>query len=260
MIVGVIGSGSIGPDLAYGFLSAVARKPGAKVYLVDIKQEALDAGTERIRGYAKKGVARGKLSPKAAKAIDDALTPTMNMADLADCDYVLEAASEDLAIKRHILADLEKVVKPDCLVGFATSGIPRAQIAAIAGSLFVKFHGNGPTFTLRNRGRRTRVRPRGSRRHRGRPWHLHQAREPKHAGIWCGFAGDARRASSIPGTRITVQRMNSSRWRRATPRRIVPAPIAVAKVKHQLAGMRSRNVAVPIGLAMVPASAVSSRR
>ncbi|HHH11728.1 MAG TPA: 3-hydroxybutyryl-CoA dehydrogenase, partial [Sorangium sp.] len=44
MIIGVIGSGSIGPDLAYGFLSAVARKPGAKVYLVDIKQEALDAG------------------------------------------------------------------------------------------------------------------------------------------------------------------------------------------------------------------------
>ena len=42
MIVGVIGSGSIGPDLAYGFLSAIAREPGSKVYLVDIKQEALD--------------------------------------------------------------------------------------------------------------------------------------------------------------------------------------------------------------------------
>jgi enoyl-CoA hydratase/3-hydroxyacyl-CoA dehydrogenase len=130
MIVGVIGSGSIGPDLAYGFLSAVARKPGAKVYLVDIKQEALDAGVERIRGYIKKGVARGKLSPKAAKAVDAALTPTMNLADLADCQYVLEAASEEIAIKRHILADVEKVVSADCLIGFATSGIPRAQIAA----------------------------------------------------------------------------------------------------------------------------------
>ena len=67
MKVGVIGSGSIGPDLAYGFLSAIAREPDAKVYLVDIKQEALDAGVARIRGYADKGVKRGKLSKKVAR-------------------------------------------------------------------------------------------------------------------------------------------------------------------------------------------------
>lgn len=132
MIVGVIGSGSIGPDLAYGFLSAVARKPGAKVYLVDIKQEALDAGVARIMGYAKKGVARGKLSPKAAAAIEAALTPTMQLSDLADCSYVLEAASEELPVKKAILKNLEEVVGADCLIGFATSGIPRAQIASEA--------------------------------------------------------------------------------------------------------------------------------
>lgn len=132
MKVGVIGSGSIGPDLAYGFVSALARKPGAKVYLVDIKQDALDRGVERIMGYVKKGVARGKLSPKAAKAITEALTPTLDVADLSDCEYVLEAASEDLPIKRVILANLEKVVSKDCLIGFATSGIPRAQIASEA--------------------------------------------------------------------------------------------------------------------------------
>jgi enoyl-CoA hydratase/3-hydroxyacyl-CoA dehydrogenase len=132
MKVGVIGSGSIGPDLAYGFVSAIAREPGAKVYLLDIKQEALDAGVARIRGYAQKGLSRGKLSPKVAKAIDAALTPTMQMSDLAECDYVLEAASEDLNIKRAILADLEKVVRADCLIGFATSGIPRREIASAA--------------------------------------------------------------------------------------------------------------------------------
>jgi len=132
MIVGVIGSGSIGPDLAYGFLSALAREAGSKVYLLDIKKEALDSGVERIMGYAKKGVARGKLAPKVAKAIEGALVPTMEISDLADCDYVLEAASEDLAIKKVILANLEKAVRPDCLIGFATSGIPRTQIAAEA--------------------------------------------------------------------------------------------------------------------------------
>ena len=132
MQVGVIGSGSIGPDLAYGFVSALARQPGAKVFLLDIKQEALDQGVQRIRGYVQKGVSRGKLSPKAAQAIEAALVPTRDMADLAGCAYVLEAASEDLPIKRRILADLEAVVGADCLIGFATSGIPRAQIAAEA--------------------------------------------------------------------------------------------------------------------------------
>ena len=129
MIVGVIGSGAIGPDLAYGFLTALAREPGSKVFLVDIKQEALDAGVARIKGYVDKGVSRGKIAPAAAKAIAGALVPTRSLEDLADCDYVLEAASEDLEVKRRILASLEKVVRPDCLIGFATSGLPRREIA-----------------------------------------------------------------------------------------------------------------------------------
>jgi enoyl-CoA hydratase / 3-hydroxyacyl-CoA dehydrogenase len=132
MIVGVIGSGSIGPDLAYGFLSALGRTAGARVFLCDIRQEALDAGVARIKGYVDKGVARGKLSPAAARATLEALVPTRTLADLAGCEYVLEAASEDLAIKQRILADLEAVVADDCLIGFATSGIPRARIAAAA--------------------------------------------------------------------------------------------------------------------------------
>jgi enoyl-CoA hydratase/3-hydroxyacyl-CoA dehydrogenase len=128
MIVGVIGSGSIGPDLAYGFVSAIA-KEGGRVYLHDIKQDALDAGTARIRGYVQKAVARGKLSESAARAVNEALIPTLNLSDLASCDYVLEAATEDLVTKRKIISALENVVSPDCLIGFATSGIPRAEIA-----------------------------------------------------------------------------------------------------------------------------------
>jgi enoyl-CoA hydratase/3-hydroxyacyl-CoA dehydrogenase len=130
MIVGVIGSGSIGPDLAYGFLSALVREPGSKVLLHDIERAALDSGIERIRGYMQKGVARGKLNPKAAKQMEEAIVTTLELRDLAECDYVLEAASENLEVKKAILKNLEQVVRPDCLIGFATSGIPRAQIAA----------------------------------------------------------------------------------------------------------------------------------
>ncbi len=127
MQVGVIGSGSIGPDLAYGFLSAVAKK-GGSVVLHDIKQEALDAGLKRIEGYLGKAKAKGKLSPKDVEAMRSKITTSLEMSSLAQCDYVLEAATEDLATKRKILERLETVVRPDCLVGFATSGIPRAQI------------------------------------------------------------------------------------------------------------------------------------
>jgi len=130
MRVGVIGSGSIGPDLAYGFISALAGK--GSVVLLDIKQEALDAGMARIQGYVAKGLDRGRVSPKAAEAIGRDLTSTLRMEDLSECDYVLEAATEDLGTKKVILRKLEKVVRPDCLIGFATSGIPRAQIAAEA--------------------------------------------------------------------------------------------------------------------------------
>jgi enoyl-CoA hydratase/3-hydroxyacyl-CoA dehydrogenase len=132
MIVGVIGSGAIGPDLAYGFLTALAREPGSKVYLVDIKQEALDAGVARIQGYLKKGVSRGKIQDNAAKAMLSALVPTRALSDLAGCDYVLEAASEDLEVKRKILGALEAIVRSDCLIGFATSGLPRREIAKTA--------------------------------------------------------------------------------------------------------------------------------
>ena len=82
MIVGVIGSGSIGPDLAYGFVSALASDPDSRVLLHDIKPEALEAGLSRIQGYVKKGVDRGKLSPKAAAAIGDKLVTTLDLSDL----------------------------------------------------------------------------------------------------------------------------------------------------------------------------------
>src|SRR5512136_1278563 len=111
MIVGVIGSGSIGPDLAYGFLSSLAAGEGGRVYLLDIKKEALDAGVARIEGYIKKALDRGRMSQKAAEATRAALIPTMEIKDLASCDYVLEAATEETKIKKVILKNLEDVVR-----------------------------------------------------------------------------------------------------------------------------------------------------
>jgi enoyl-CoA hydratase / 3-hydroxyacyl-CoA dehydrogenase len=131
MNVGVIGSGSIGPDLAYGFLTAIA-KSGGTVVLYDIKEDALKAGVGRIEKYMEKAKSRGKLAARDAEAMRTKLVTATDIKALASCDYVLEAATENLKIKQAILADLERVVRDDCLIGFATSGIPRAQIAARA--------------------------------------------------------------------------------------------------------------------------------
>jgi enoyl-CoA hydratase/3-hydroxyacyl-CoA dehydrogenase len=129
MKVGVIGSGSIGPDLAYGFLTAVARQ-GGTVVLHDVRPEALDAGRARIENYMEKAVARGKLSAREAGQMRERLVTSLDLGALADRSYVLEAATENLETKRVILESLEAVVAPDCLIGFATSGLPRARIAA----------------------------------------------------------------------------------------------------------------------------------
>ncbi len=84
MNVGVIGSGSIGPDLAYGFLTAVA-KAGGTVFLHDVRQQALDAGVARIGKYMEKARARGKLSAKDAEAMRQRLVPTLEIQKLAGC-------------------------------------------------------------------------------------------------------------------------------------------------------------------------------
>lgn len=126
--IGVIGSGSIGPDLAYGFLSALAGRE-AKVFLHDIAPAQLEQGQKRIEGYLKKALERGKMSSAAVERVRAMLVPTLHLADLAGCSYVLEAASEVLEVKRRILASLEQVVSEECLIGFATSGLPRAWIA-----------------------------------------------------------------------------------------------------------------------------------
>ena len=123
--------GPLGPTWHMGSFPPFPEAVAKSIFLMS-RKEALDAGIDRIKGYIKKGLSRGKINPKAAKAMEAGVIPTMEIKDLAECDYVIEAASENLSIKQAILKSLEEVVSADCLIGFATSGIPRSQIAANA--------------------------------------------------------------------------------------------------------------------------------
>ena len=125
--VGVIGAGSIGPDIAYYLKSAL---PGLKLTLIDIRQDAIDAALARLAGYAEKAAARGKMKADEARAVLDGLVGSTDYATLADCDWVLEAATEDLALKRRIFADVESRVSADAVITSNTSSLPAARIFA----------------------------------------------------------------------------------------------------------------------------------
>ncbi|MFM7274744.1 MAG: 3-hydroxyacyl-CoA dehydrogenase NAD-binding domain-containing protein, partial [Gammaproteobacteria bacterium] len=125
--VGVIGAGTIGPDIAYYFKSEI---PGLKLVLIDIRQEALDAAVARLHAYAGKGLARGKLSAAQADSVRANIVATTDYAALADCDWVIEAATENLALKRRIFAEVEAVVRPDTLITSNTSAIPAGRLFA----------------------------------------------------------------------------------------------------------------------------------
>ena len=123
--VAVIGAGTIGPDIGYYLKSAL---PDLKLYLVDVSQKAVDGALLRFQEYSKKAVARGKMSEADATAATSNLVGTLDYADIAECDWVIEAATENLALKRKIFAQIEAVVRPDALITSNTSSLPAAQI------------------------------------------------------------------------------------------------------------------------------------
>jgi enoyl-CoA hydratase/3-hydroxyacyl-CoA dehydrogenase len=123
--VAVIGAGSIGPDIAYYLLAAL---PGLKLTLLDIRQPAIDAALARLREYADKAVARGKMAAPAAARLLEGLAGSTDYDALAGCDWVVEAATEDLALKRRIFADVEARVGVDAVITSNTSSLPAARI------------------------------------------------------------------------------------------------------------------------------------
>ena len=125
--VAVIGAGSIGPDIGYYLKSAL---PAVELVLVDLRQEAIDAALERMKGYAEKAVARGKMSAKRADAALTGLSGSTDYAVLAGADWVIEAATEDLALKRRIFAVVEAQVAADAAITSNTSSLPAARLFA----------------------------------------------------------------------------------------------------------------------------------
>jgi 3-hydroxyacyl-CoA dehydrogenase/enoyl-CoA hydratase/carnithine racemase len=121
----VVGSGTIGPDIAYSFRTAF---PQMKLYLVDVVEEPLKKAQARFEGYAKKGVERKTIRPEQVEAILGNIVYTTDYSQLKNCDLVIEAATENLELKKKILSQVESIVRKDAVITSNTSGILAHQI------------------------------------------------------------------------------------------------------------------------------------
>lgn len=120
--VGVVGSGQIGPDIAL-HLARTLGPSGVAVTVVDVAPEALARGRAKLEQKVAKGRASGAFSPAVADSILGALTFTTDYGQLADAGLVIEAATEDLDIKRRIFAQLERICAPDAILASNSSHI-----------------------------------------------------------------------------------------------------------------------------------------
>lgn len=120
--VAILGAGMMGAGLAY-----VCAKAGYKVFLKDIKQEALDAGVAHFDAQLQK---RGKhLSPEGKAEIRHRLVPTIEQADLKDVDLVIEAVFENLELKHRVNQTTEPALRDDGIWASNTSALPIADLA-----------------------------------------------------------------------------------------------------------------------------------
>ena len=125
--VAILGAGTIGPDLAYYLLSTI---PDLKLVLIDIAQDALDHASQRIEGYVNKGLKRGKLTSRQAEGVRANLITSLDYSAMAGCDWVLEAATENLKLKQEIFSEVESLVGTRALITSNTSSLPAARLFA----------------------------------------------------------------------------------------------------------------------------------
>ena len=124
MKVGVIGAGTMGQGIAKAF----ALVDGYQVALCDIKQEWAEGGKDKIaKGYAKL-VEKGKMTQENVDAVLARITPGLKEDLCADCDLIVEAAFEDMQVKKTTFSELDKICKESCVFASNTSSLSITEI------------------------------------------------------------------------------------------------------------------------------------
>jgi len=125
VILGVVGAGTMGAGIAQ-----IAALGGYETRLHDPVPAALAHGVERLRTALTKGAQKGRWSESEAEAAADRIGAACHLADLGECDLVVEAAPEDLKLKRELFAALAAACNPGAILATNTSSLPVTAIAA----------------------------------------------------------------------------------------------------------------------------------
>lgn len=124
--IGVIGAGQMGNGIVQ-----VAASKNYSVIMFDINAGALDKGLTTITSSCDRLIKKGTLTEDAKKSLLANIKTTTNMQDLKDCDFVVEAATENIDLKLKIFKDLDQIVKKDSILATNTSSISITKIAAV---------------------------------------------------------------------------------------------------------------------------------
>jgi 3-hydroxyacyl-CoA dehydrogenase len=122
--VAVIGAGTMGGGISMNFLNA-----GIPVKILEMKQEALDKGIAIIEKNYQAQVKKGKLKEDKFQQRMALLSSTLNYADLADADLVIEAVFEEIGVKEQVFNKLDEVMKPGAILASNTSTLDVNAIA-----------------------------------------------------------------------------------------------------------------------------------
>ncbi|MBZ5550384.1 MAG: 3-hydroxybutyryl-CoA dehydrogenase [Acidobacteriia bacterium] len=124
--VGVIGAGTMGNGIAHVFA-----RSGFNVVLCDVEQRFLDRGLDSIGQNLEREVAKGKIAASDKEAALRRISPVLDRSKLADCELIVEAATEKFEIKAEIFRDLDRLTNPDVILASNTSSISITKIAAL---------------------------------------------------------------------------------------------------------------------------------
>ncbi len=123
--IGIVGAGLMGSGIAQ-----VCAAAGLDVIISDINQDAIDRAIKTISGNLDRQVSKEKLTAESAASTMARIRGTINLTDLSACDFLIEAATENLEIKQKLLKQLDGVAKPGSIIATNTSSVSITKLAA----------------------------------------------------------------------------------------------------------------------------------
>jgi 3-hydroxyacyl-CoA dehydrogenase len=124
--VGVIGAGTMGGGIAMNFLNA-----GIPVVMVETRSEALERGLATIRRNYDNSARKGRFAPEEVEKRMSLLRGGLDLQALVDCDLIVEAVFEDMAVKKDVFTRLDRIARPSAILATNTSYLDINEIAAV---------------------------------------------------------------------------------------------------------------------------------